>query len=534
MRILLEIHKHILAMALLCALLMAPYGETAAQSLQREVNLIAADVDLLLGSSEVLEERVEKQSKALEEIRTQLTTVSTIEELEALKAAVEAIKEKMTKDIRGFKKANTRRKEEIGALSDRVTALESEKLSPGQINKHLRAFGSMRVRGETFGNHLDLDSDKDDSESLYTHRLRFGFEVKPTDYASMTLEAQDARIFGEDGYSGNDDEGLGVHRGFLSVRLPLPEKFALEIEGGRLGLSYGNGFLVGEDDWSFTGRAFDGVRASFAMDGENAKPVFDADLFYSVIRERRTPSGEDAELLGFVLGSRAVEKWVHPQVQIYYLNDGVESEARRNFTTIALRLEGKPLDFIYYELDAAFQMGKVGFEETEKTRLATAYHFHGAYMPPAAIKPELHVSFYTSSGDGNPSDDRDVNFDPMFQDSFSHLDPMNLLALSNLTLGGLSASARPLPPLRIDVGFYSAYLSSKQGGPAAFGSQKYPVSELAGTIGHELFLSGTYNRDDVIEFKLGYATFFPGDAAKESTGGDSPAHWLLAQGLVKF
>ena len=155
-------------------------------------------------------------------------------------------------------------------------------------------------------------------------------------------------------------------------------------------------------------------------------------------------------------------------------------------------------------------------------------------MPPAAMKPALHVSFYTASGDGNPSDDRDVNFDPLFQDSHSHLDPMNLLALSNLTLGGLRASVNPVPPVTVELGFYTAMLTSTQGGPPAFGSQEYPVSELSGSIGHELFVAGTYNRDDVMEMKLGYATFFPGDAAKESTGGSSPAHWLFAQGLVHF
>jgi hypothetical protein len=150
------------------------------------------------------------------------------------------------------------------------------------------------------------------------------------------------------------------------------------------------------------------------------------------------------------------------------------------------------------------------------------------------LRPSLEALFYAASGDGNPDDGKNVNFDPLFPDVYRHLDPMQLLRLSNLTFFGGKATIKPQSSMTLELGFYMAMLSSTHGGIAGFPGQQFPVDELSSAIGKEIHFAFTYHRSGILELRLGLATFFPGGAVSGVVGSGDRADWMYSQARVLF
>ncbi|MBR57324.1 MAG: hypothetical protein CMH54_04620, partial [Myxococcales bacterium] len=279
-----------------------------------------------------------------------------------------------------------------------------------------------------------------------------------------------------------------------------------------------------------------GMRINYGHD------MFKLDLFYAMVQERVATSDPDVDLGGLVLGTSKLGPSFTPELQVYYLNNGSTGPTGKQLTTLSFRASGSPLKGLAYDAEAAIQMGTVrNLAGEAKDRFATAYRVHVEYGVEHEVKPKFHIDIYAASGDGNPTDDRDVNFDPMFPDTYYHLDPMGILRLSNLVLASLRAELQPVSYMSIQLGFHSAFLASTRGGIPGIGPQ-YPVDEYSSrSIGNELHLSTTYTRGKALELRAGYALFMPGDAAKEAVTPPnttefttSPAHWAYVQSHVKF
>ena len=500
---------------------------SAAPPLRKQVQALATDLDLMRSTVETILKEMERLREGQSDMETELG-----ERLKSLKDQANAAGSTLSR----LQSTVERQAVDLRATEERVSfvekKLEEESDEPGRISKAIRLVADLRIRDELWNNHRDLDADQDDTDARIGHRLRLGFELKPSSYAELTVIAQDARIFGSEESTSSDDEGLGLWRGFMTLKPPLGGGHAMSIRAGRIGLSVGSGIIVGEDDWSFAGRAFDGFHVNYSPGN-----IIWTELFYALVRERRTPKGADTDLAGLVVGSKAIGAYLEPQVYVLYLHDGkLDGVGERKIATVVVRAEGRPVAGLYYEAEAAFQLGKVRESDgVEVDRMATTYFIHGRYTYEASsVRPEVDVRVYTASGDGNPLDDLDVDFDPLFGDSYSHLDPMGLFRLSNLFLVSVGAKVRPVESLSVEGSLHLAYLSSAQGRVPAFGSQHFPSDEWDTDLGKELHLAMTYYRDSLLELKLGYAAFLPGGAAKQTTGGEDRSDWVYGQARVKF
>ncbi len=516
-----------LAFALAVAVTVGPLPASAAPPLRKQVQAMATDLDLMRSTVETILKEMERLREGQSDMETEIG-----ERIKALKDQANATGSTLAR----LQSTVERQAVDLRATEERVSfvekKLEEESDEPGRISKAIRLVADLRVRDELWNNHRDLSGDSDDTDGRIGHRLRLGFELKPTSYAELTVIAQDARIFGSEESTSSDDEGLGLWRGFMTLKPPLGGTHSIAIKAGRIGLSAGSGLLLGEDDWSFAGRSFDG----FHVDYRPGDYLF-TELFYATVRERRTPLGADTDLAGLVVGTKAIGAYLEPQVYVIYLHDGkLDGVGERKIATVVARLEGRPVKGLYYEAEAAFQLGKVRESDgVEVDRMATTYFVHGRYTYEASsVKPEVDVRVYTASGDGNPLDDLDVDFDPLFGDSYSHLDPMGLLRLSNLFLVSVGAKVRPLEFLSVEGSLHLAYLSSAQGRVPAFGAQHFPTDAWDNDIGKEIHFAVSYYRDSILELKLGYAAFLPGGAAKQITGGEDRADWVYGQARVGF
>jgi hypothetical protein len=513
--------------ALTVSVAFGPATASAAPPVRKQIQAVVTDLDLMRGTVETILREMEKLREGQTDAETELG-----ERLKVLKDQAMATGATLSR----LQSTVERQAVDVRATEERVAfiekKLEEESGDPGRITKAIRLLADLRIRDELWNNHRDLSADQDDTEGRISHRVRLGFQLKPVSYAELTFVAQDARIFGSEESTSTDDEGLGLHRGYMTLKPPLAGTHSLAIKAGRIGLSAGSGLLLGEDDWSFAGRSFDG----FHIDYRPGDFLW-TELFYAMVRERRTPLGADTDLAGLAVGTKAIGAYLEPQVYVLYVHDGkLDGVGERKIATVVARIEGRPVKGLYYEVEAAFQLGKVRESDgVEVDRMATTYFVHGRYTYEAAsVKPQVDVRVYTASGDGNPLDDLDVDFDPLYGDSYSHLDPMGLLRLSNLFLVSVGAKVRPLEFLSVEASLHLAYLSSAQGKVPGFGSQHFPLDAWDNDVGKEAHIAVTYYRDDILELKVGYAAFIPGGAAKQATGGEDRADWLYGQARVGF
>lgn len=515
-------------LALLLVFFIAVPQEAQAANLRNQVKVIQDELELLRTT---LDSVLEDLQALREGMKTQISQGAKTEAgVSEQTKQIESLENKVSK----LRKVLLKKSKHLKLLKKRIKKLEKKPEGRNDLNPSVTTTADVRARGEMRNNHSDFSSDTSDRQTGYNQRLRFGLVYKATDKVSAHITAQDARAFGSELSTSADDGELGLYEGYVSLAPPMVKGLTLDI--GRMGFSYGSGMLIGIDDWSNTGRAFDGMRINYVHD------MFNLDLFYSMVQERVATSDPDVDLGGLVLGTSKIGPWFKPELQIYYLNNGSTGPTGKQLTTLSFRATGTPVKGLEYDAEAAIQIGTVrNLTGEAKDRFATAYHVHVQYGVEHEVKPKFHFDIYAASGDGNPTDDRDVNFDPLFPDTYYHLDPMGILRLSNLVLASLRAELKPVSYMSVQLGFHSAFLASTRGGIPGIGPQ-YPVDEYdSRSIGNELHLSTTYQRGEFLEIRAGYAIFMPGDAVKDAVTPPnstefttSPAHWAYVQSHVKF
>ena len=94
---------------------------------------------------------------------------------------------------------------------------------------------------------------------------------------------------------------------------------------------------------------------------------------------------------------------------------------------------------------------------------------------------------------------------------------------------------QPFSFLTMELGFYTAFVTSTRGGVAGLGGLEYPVDELDKSIGNQVHFSLKYQRQDFLQIRAGYGVFLPGGAVEDQTAESwEQAHWAYTQARVLF
>lgn len=108
-------------------------------------------------------------------------------------------------------------------------------------------------------------------------RTRLGVDKTFFDKLQLYIQFQDSRVLGGGIASGNSNNGVMLHQGFLKLINLFDWDWS--IQAGRFEVSYGTERFFGSSNWSYLGRAFDGVRFNI-LPGN-----WDLDLFALTIIE---------------------------------------------------------------------------------------------------------------------------------------------------------------------------------------------------------------------------------------------------------
>lgn len=135
-------------------------------------------------------------------------------------------------------------------------------------NNDWKIFGQVQLRGEVDARDF---SNKTNPFSFTSLRTRLGAKKTFVNQVDFFVEFQDSRVLGQEKSTSASISNVDLYQGFIKLRkiFDLP----LDIQAGRFGMMYGTERFFGMSNWSYTGRAFDGIR--FTIDPED----FALDLF---------------------------------------------------------------------------------------------------------------------------------------------------------------------------------------------------------------------------------------------------------------
>lgn len=294
---------------------------------------------------------------------------------------------------------------------------------------------------------------------------------------------------------------------------------------GRQRVTWGDGRLVGDNDWSHTGRSLDALRGGFQVgdvDVEAMAVMLAAPgaLPPSVTGTRTAaPQGTGAQLYGvnavwrlwplFNLEATGLARIVRePSPSSLTPSDTVVGDGRVFGDWRGLR----------YALEAAWEGGRLA--TYGGNRPISAFALAGR----VALETTLpgHLTFGVrgayASGGGNGSDIHatERRFDPILPDEHTNHGAMDVYAWSNLVEVGGDLAVRPVDEVALVAGYRLAALASADGRWTSgalmpIGASAANTSKL---LGHEIDLALEWKPWEPITFGAGYGVFVLGDGAK--------------------
>jgi len=428
-----------------------------------------------------------------------------------------------------------RRLLEINTLRKQLSELEAKVLSKAatkdDVNKKVRFHANLRIRPQLSINRTDLNADLNDDDAYWAHRVRLGLSTGMDSWIRGKIVAQEHRRFGQV----RDERGdMGLHEAWVEIQPEGAPGFWLR--AGRMEWSFGAERLIGRDDFSASGQAFDGAIIHWEHDER-----IQLDAFYAKIRESTTTDG-DTDLVGLYATSRALK---NTTIELYFmglfneetlLSDTGESMEEMKFSDHIYiaggRAEALFFESLRLEAEAVFQFGSrtnPNNPEDELSHFATAYFGELSYQMPVATRPTIGAFFAWASGDANPADGKSLDFQTLFPTRHGFLGTMDLFSWSNLIDVGGTLELTPPGNFGVFTAFHYFMLAQPRGQLFGLGGAGVPDREVGRTVGMEIDAAVSWSPTPSFQAQLGYSVFLPGDVPKELGLGSDMAHWGYAQ-----
>lgn len=310
-----------------------------------------------------------------------------------------------------------------------------------------------RFRGSQASHINKLQADQEDLVRGVYQRIRLGARFSTSDLDAY-LQLQSASVLGEAGpiqfrppgstasSPGDIPIPVGLQQGRLRWRAPWLE--GLEVEIGRMALSYGHGRQIGRYDFHETGNAFDGLRLGYRM-----RDYLDVDAVLVKLRRNTAHPERERNLLGAYIAGRPVE---HIESDLYFLwvTDGAE-DLKSNLQTLGLRVQWRPWTWARLEAEGALQVG------TQQPQGSAQEMDHFATMAVANLRLSydvglpLRLQFELQQYSGNDADSEDQvrAWRPLYPDLDVHLGLLQLFNQTNLRQIGAELQAGDDKGLRL-------------------------------------------------------------------------------------
>lgn len=369
-----------------------------------------------------------------------------------------------------------------------------------------------------------------------SERSRLGLAVDRGPVTGM-LTLQDARVLGntESLLTGAGQAALpsfAPYEAYVDVHTRSGRRAFLRL--GRQRVTWGDGRLVGANDWSLTGRSLDAARFGVQIGDVDVEAM--AVLLAAPGNAPPAIAGSQEPALGTgaqLYGLNA--KWhILPLLQVELT--GLARIARApepsslvpsDTYVIDGRISGDHRGF-RYAVEAAYELGRVASYGALRDQKALAL---AARLGLETSLP-WHLTFgaevaYATGDDGDPSGAQ-KRFDPILPDEHTTLGPMGLFAWSNVLTAGASIAVKPLDEVQMTAGYRFANLANEKGRWTT--AQLLPVGASAtntsSALGHEIDYAIKITPWKPIDFEAGYGLFLFGDGAREILlEAGRPAKW---------
>ena len=499
----------------LAVLMLGTTGGPAAIAQPRDRSFTPGVAAVLDEEIQLLKASLDNNFQVIQELKEQITKLQ--EELSKKdEAALARVSELEKQNKKLLDRLDTleaaRRKTEVAAAKD----LADHKLLGGALTFD----GRVRVRAETINNALDLSDDAPDESTFAGHRVQLGVRLRPTEHSELYVQAQDARVWGTEPDTLASDHGLGLHQGYVKFTDLFTD--GLWLQAGRMEMSYGSERMIGASDFDPAGRSFDALRLGYLKDG-----IVALDVFVAKVAERGVLQDSDRELWGIYASTPYVEGFTF-DLYTFLTNDNAAA-TDETVATVGARIGMDVEAGVFGEAEAAVQFG----DRRGKDVLATAYAGELGYKLKTGPVPfDLSVFFSAASGDGNPFDDMDVDFDPLFPSRYTHWGRLNIATWRNLTDFGPRFHVTFLDDVTLGGEVHSMYLVTPYGTRFGLGAARATTDELT-HLGEELDLLLRYAPWDFLTVEGGYSFFIP-DNEGDLLKGNDRVDWLYLQVDARF
>ncbi|MGE0710430.1 MAG: alginate export family protein [Planctomycetota bacterium] len=416
---------------------------------------------------------------------------------------------------------------------------------PGKLR--LRFDAQLRWRAEYRGDRYAQP--KTNSETDFVgQRIRLGCDIDVGEHLGARIVIQDTRLWGDkaDAFVGarldSDQPELMLREGYGVLREPFG--IPLELKVGRMSVpNLGNQRLISNLDWSFVGRAWDGVQLTFEPKG------WWMTGFASNIREASAlpvpgDENDDVWFLGAYVSNRMVEKheldaflyWRHigdDRLGALTTNRNGATGKRKDYTA-GLRLKGE-LGLLFYNGLIAYQFG----DQVGDTIDAWATAVEAGVKVDLGGGQRLSISseLAWSSGDGKSTDKRIRTFDPLLPFAHFFNGHQDLFAWRNLYSTNLKLAYAPLENLSLHTDLHGFWLDRRDDLWYGIGFTRADTANRARSSYAGLEVD-TYAKLTVVGGRLsfwgGYSHFFPGSWVRTTGSKTSGQDWVFLMTTLDF
>ncbi|MCA9621089.1 MAG: alginate export family protein [Myxococcales bacterium] len=375
-----------------------------------------------------------------------------------------------------------------------------------------------------------------DNQWLIAERARLGMRVE-WDVIRAQLTLQDARIWGTlPGAPSNVDAGgMGViepYEAYLDVRSNVEDPW-LWVRAGRQRLRWGDGRLLGDDDWGARAAPFDAARVHLTA-GD-----FDLELLAAMLAfpgaipprlatdERRVAVDDDgqpvnaegtgAQLYGLQASYRVFPLLAFEATAIARVVRDPHGLRLTNGDTYTVggRIFGEERG-VDYAVEGAYQLGRVAGYGVLRDLSAFALAARVAWQTALPWDFRFAARGAYASGDSDPTSSDLGRFDPILPTTHEHHGMMDLYSWSNLIEAGANVSARPHEMVLVDVGY--SFVGLAQPGDRWSTANLLPVgadpNNDSRILGHEVDARIEVRPWEPLGFSGGYGAMILGDGGK--------------------
>jgi hypothetical protein len=372
----------------------------------------------------------------------------------------------------------------------------------------LRLSGEERVRLEGLGG----VGFKPAGNTYLLERLRLNLDVTPRSWLKFSFQAEDSRVFftNVSPAPSSQKDPLDLRLGY--VQLGNSEASPVSLRAGRQSLTFGEGRLVADPNWSNVGRTFDGLRVTVRYRKLRLDAFTGAsNRIYTDGFDTPTPGEHFHGLYGSidkVIPNATLEPYLFWRLE-HNVKGEVVKAGNLDAKTAGLRWVGKLPLGLDYGVEVAVQRGR---QANEPVSAWAGHWVLGHTLANARHRPRLFAELNRASGDRNPRDGVHGAFDPLFPSAHDKFGTADQFTWTNLVHARSGLQYRVREGLTLAVAYNSFWLANRQDGIYSGGKLIIASNGVQGNhIGQEADIQAQWNPSRFALVDLAFGHIFPGE-----------------------